>query len=137
MFVTAVPTIKSFRDLIVWQKSMQLVSAVYQATQSFPKQETYGLVSQLRRASVSVPSNIAEGHGRLSTGEYRHFLGQARGSLVELEAQILISEMLGYLERNQSLVLISRVEEVGRILNGLITSIMNRNTDANKRRSDP
>jgi len=105
---------------------MKLVLEVYRATQTFPKSETYGLVSQLRRASVSIPSNIAEGHARLSTGEFKHFLGQARGSLVELETQILISEMIGYLDLNQSQSLRRSVEEVSRILNGLITSIANR-----------
>jgi four helix bundle protein len=126
MSAAARPRISSFRDLIAWQKSMKLVLEVYRATQTFPKSETYGLVSQLRRASVSIPSNIAEGHARLSTGEFKHFLGQARGSLVELETQILISEMIGYLDLNQSQSLRRSVEEVSRILNGLITSIANR-----------
>jgi four helix bundle protein len=82
--------VQSYRDLIAWQKSMDLVVEIYSSTQSFPRAETYGLMSQLRRAAVSIPSNIAEGHDRLSTGEYKQFPGHARGSLVEVETQILI-----------------------------------------------
>jgi four helix bundle protein len=88
----AMPRVQSYRDLIVWQKSVELVLEIYRATQDFPRAETYGLVSQLRRAAVSVPSNVAEGHARLSTGEYKQFLGHARGSLMEIETQILISQ---------------------------------------------
>jgi four helix bundle protein len=84
------PPVQSYRDLVAWQKSMDLVVEIYHWTQSFPRTETYGLTSQLRRAAVSIPSNIAEGHDRLSTGEFRQFLGHARGSLVEVETQILI-----------------------------------------------
>jgi four helix bundle protein len=79
---------QGFRDLLAWQESMVLVTQVYRATQTFPVEERYGLMSQMRRAAVSVPSNIAEGHGRQSPGEFRQFLGQARGSLCELETQI-------------------------------------------------
>jgi four helix bundle protein len=81
---------------------MALVLDVYRCTQAFPKIETYGLTSQLRRAAVSVPSNIAEGQARLSTGEFKQFLGNARGSLVEVETQILIARDLGYLGNDQS-----------------------------------
>ncbi len=88
---------KSYRDLIAWQKAMDLVTAVYQASASFPKDEMYGLTSQLRRAAVSVPSNIAEGQGRHGAAEFRHFLRQASGSLMELETQIMIAERLRYL----------------------------------------
>jgi four helix bundle protein len=80
--------LKSYTELIVWQKAIVLVADVYRATKLFPKEEMYGLISQLRRAAVSVPSNIAEGQGRLSTGEFRHFLGNARGSLFEVQTQI-------------------------------------------------
>ena len=102
---------------------MVLVLDVYRSTQAFPKTETYGLVSQLRRAAVSVPSNIAEGQGRLSTGEFRQFLGNARGSLMEVETQILIAQELGYLERAQSQNLLAGAAEVGRILNGPLNSL--------------
>jgi four helix bundle protein len=95
------PIVQSYRDLVVWKKSMTLVLDVYRSTQAFPKPETYGLVAQLRRAAVSVPSNIAEGQARLSTAEFKQSLGHARGSLMEVETQILISQELGYLEHDQ------------------------------------
>jgi four helix bundle protein len=92
----AVVEIKSFRDLKVWQRSMEMAKAVYRLTQAFPKEEIYGLRSQMRRAAVSIPSNIAEGHGRLGTREYRQFLGIARGSNFELQTQLEIARSLGY-----------------------------------------
>ena len=79
---------QSYRDLIAWQKAMQLVREIYDATGAFPKEELYGLTNQLRRAAVSVPSNIAEGQARLSAGKFRQFLSHARGSLVEIETQL-------------------------------------------------
>jgi four helix bundle protein len=102
---------------------MQLVTAVYRATASFPKDELFGLTSQLRRAAVSIPSNIAEGQGRLSEKEFRYFLGQARGSLMEVETQLQIAENLGYLETETNRALMEACGEVGRILNGLIASV--------------
>ena len=90
-------SIKSYQDLIVWQKAIDLVVQVYATTRTFPKDELYGLNSQMRRAAVSVPSNIAEGHSRASTGEFKQFLGHARGSLAELETQLTIAAKLGYL----------------------------------------
>jgi len=92
--------VKSHRDLIVWQRALELCTAIYKTTAGFPGEEKFGLVSQMRRAAVSIPSNIAEGHGRLTTSEYRHFLGIARGSLKELETQILIARRLGYLDES-------------------------------------
>ena len=118
------PIVQSYRDLVVWKKSMTLVLDVYRSTQSFPKPETYGLVAQLRRAAVSVPSNIAEGQARLSTAEFKQSLGHARGSLMEVETQILISQELGYLEHDQSEKLLSASAEVGKILNGLLNSLV-------------
>ena len=100
-----------------------LVLDVYRGTQTFPKIETYGLTSQLRRAAVSVPSNIAEGQARLSTGEFRQFLGNARGSLMEVETQILIAGDLGYLESDASKHLLALAAEVGRMLNGLLAAL--------------
>ena len=91
---------RSYRELLVWQKAKTLAVHTYKATANFPKSETYGLTSQIRRASVSVVSNIAEGQGRLTPGEFRHFLGQARGSLLEAETQLAIALDLGFLERS-------------------------------------
>ena len=86
----------SFRDLIVWQRAMQLTVSIYRLTQGFPREEMYGLTSQIRRSAVSVPSNIAEGHGRLNTGEYRQFLSIARGSNFELQTQLEIARALEF-----------------------------------------
>jgi four helix bundle protein len=105
---------------------MALVLNVYRYTQAFPKTETYGLSSQLRRAVVSIPSNIAEGQARLSTGEFKQFLGNARGSLMEVETQILIARDLNYLDQSQSDSLLNAAAEVGRILNGLLASLSSR-----------
>jgi four helix bundle protein len=102
---------------------MRLVTEIYQATRVFPKDETYGLTSQLRRAAVSVPSNIAEGQARFSRKEFHHFLSLARGSLVEIETQVIIAQNLDYLTPNQSQPLLAEAAELGRILNGLIASI--------------
>jgi len=113
----------SYRDLIAWQRAMNLVTAIYGATQAFPRDELYGLTNQLRRAAVSVPSNIAEGQARFSPKEFHRFLSIARGSLVEIETQILIAQNLGYLATAQSLLLLTEASELGRILNGLIASI--------------
>ncbi len=85
---------RSFRELVVWQRSIQLAAAVYRLTREFPKEELYGLSSQIRRSAVSVPSNIAEGQGRLSTGEFRQFLGVARGSNFEIQTQLEIARTL-------------------------------------------
>jgi four helix bundle protein len=87
--------VQSFRDLEVWKRSIQMTVSIYRLTQGFPKEEIYGLTSQMRRAAVSVPSNIAEGHGRLNKGEYRQFLGIARGSNFELQTQLEIARALG------------------------------------------
>jgi len=102
---------------------MELVTEVYRATKTFPRDELYGLTSQLRRAAVSVPSNIAEGQAHFSPKEFRHFLSHARGSLVEIETQLIIAQNLGYLQENDSRALLAKAGELGRILNGLIASI--------------
>jgi four helix bundle protein len=88
--------VQSFRDLQVWQRSMELTVAIYRLTQTFPREEIYGLVSQLRRAAVSIPSNIAEGQGRSNTGEFRQFLSIARGSNCELQTQLEIARRLKF-----------------------------------------
>jgi four helix bundle protein len=113
---------RSYKDLVAWQKSMELVTATYRST-GFPRDELFGLTSQLRRAAVSIPSNIAEGQGRLSEKEFRYFLRQARGSLMEVETQLQIAENLGYLQKEQTSLLLQSCAEVGRILNGLLASV--------------
>lgn len=115
--------VQSYKDLIVWQKSIVLVTNVYRCTKAFPKDELYGLTSQLRRAAVSVPSNIAEGQGRLSTGEFKQFLGHARGSLHELQTQLVIAENLRYLPSAQKEKLLDASTEVDRMLSGLLSSL--------------
>jgi four helix bundle protein len=107
----------------VWQKSKVLAVAVYGATEQFPRAEMYGLTSQLRRSAVSVASNIAEGQGRLTKGEFLQFLGHARGSLLELETQLTISLELKYLSAADYQELEARISEVLRVLNGLIDSL--------------
>jgi four helix bundle protein len=114
---------RSCKDLVAWQKAMDLVTATYRATAGFPKEEQFGLTLQLRRATVSIPSNIAEGQGRLSEKEFRHFLGQVRGSLLEVETQLQIAQNLGYTQLLQTSELLKACGEVGRILNGLLPSI--------------
>ena len=113
----------TYRDLLVWQKAIALVRDIYLQTRGFPKEEIYGLAAQMRRSSVSVPSNIAEGQGRLSKGEFKQFLGVARGSLLELETQIIIATDLHYIEDAAAETLVSRTQEVLRMLNGLIGSL--------------
>ena len=110
----------SFRDLRVWQDAMQLVTDVYRETKTLPKDELYGLVSQMRRAAVSVPSNIAEGKGMRTDPEFARFLFHARASLMELETQILIAQQLDYWKAPVAEALLHRCEGVGRALAGLI-----------------
>ena len=112
----------SYRDLVAWQKAMILVKEIYLATQEFSKEEMYGLKSQLRRAAVSVPSNIAEGQARYSRREFHHFLNNARGSLAEVETQIMLANDLGHLGSKETDALLVKTSELGRILNGLIAS---------------
>jgi four helix bundle protein len=119
----ATKTIKSHRDLIVWQKSMTLVEVVYKASASFPKDETYALTSQIRRAVVSVPANIAEGQGRRFAKEYLYFLANARGSLLELDTHLEIAVRLGYLATNKHSEIMSLLREVAKLLNGLMRSL--------------
>jgi four helix bundle protein len=102
---------------------MDLVTAIYRATANFPKDELFGLTSQVRRAAASIPSNIAEGQGRLSDKEFRFFLGQARGSLMEVETQIQIANNLGYLRPEPANEILKSCAEIGRILNGLLSTV--------------
>ncbi len=110
----------TYEDLKVWRRAMDLVLEVYRSTGSFPKQEIYGLTSQMRRAAVSVPSNIAEGKGRYSSKELLQFLFHARGSLLELQTQITIGRELGFLAAPEGKKLTDLASEVGRLLNGLV-----------------
>ncbi len=121
--------VSSYRQLVVWQKAIELVLEIYRATQDFPKEEMYGLTSQLRRAAVSVPSNIAEGQGRFSTGEFKQFLGHAKGSLFELQTQVVIGQKLGYLKDKVAGRLVEASDEVGRMLSGLLSSLRQKATD--------
>jgi four helix bundle protein len=116
----------SYRDLLAWQKAMELVKEVYLVSQKLPPEELYGLVSQMRRAAISIPCNIAEGQGRLTKGEFRQFLGHARGSLLELETQILVAQSLSYLDEPALQNLLELTAEVGRLLNGLLGAIKKR-----------
>jgi four helix bundle protein len=115
--------IKSYKDLIAWQMGMQLVEEVYTITRGFPKEELYGLIQQLRRAAVSIPSNIAEGHSRIGSREFVHRLSIAHGSLAEVETQIEIARRLGYITPEEVAAIGDIAAEVGRIINGLINSL--------------
>jgi four helix bundle protein len=110
----------NYRDLILWQRAMNLVLEVYRCTKTFPREEIYGLVSQMRRAAVSIPSNIAEGKGRYTRKELTQFLLNARGSLLELETQCEISRALGYMADADAADLARRSSEVGRLMNGML-----------------
>ena len=113
----------SYRDLVVWRKAIALVTEIYEATETFPSKELYGLVSQLRRAAVSVPSNIAEGQAHYSKAEFRHFLRHAKGSLAELDTQIVISYKLGFLGKSKAEVIVKKVAEIGRMVSALISKL--------------
>lgn len=116
-------SISSFRELKVWQAGIDLTEQVYTLTKQFPKEEMYGLTSQIRRAVVSVPSNIAEGHGRDSTKEFLHFLSIAVGSLFEVETQLIIAQRLGYLDKSNLQPLLFKIEEISKMLKGLQKSL--------------
>lgn len=115
--------IKRYEDLIAWQQAYEIVIRIYQRTKSFPKEEQYGLTQQIRRAAVSVPSNIAEGFGRHSRPDYLRFLDMARGSAYELQTQMRIAHDLGYVNDSE---LMDKIEELERVLNGLIRSLRNK-----------
>jgi four helix bundle protein len=115
--------IKSYKELIVWQRAMELVREVYLLTGTFPKSELYVLVSQLRRSSVSIPSNIAEGYGRKSTKEYLQYYYIAYGSALELETQILISKQLKLADEKDFIVIEKLLDEVCRMLNSITNKL--------------
>lgn len=120
--------LKSYRDLEVWQKAMDLVVACYQITKKFPKNEVYGLINQLQRAAVSIPANIAEGRERQYSKEFIQHLSIAYGSLAELETHIQIAERLTYIDMNQLKKLLDKTAEIGRMLNGLRKSLEKRSS---------
>ncbi len=122
----------SYRDLIAWQKAVRFVSEIYRVTATFPRDELYGLVSQLRRAAVSIPSDIAEGQGRLTEGEFRQFLGHARGSLFEVETQLHIANELGFISAGQLQRTVRLSTEVGMLVNGLLGSDLSRTAKPSK-----
>ncbi len=113
----------SYKDLVAWQQGMELVELIYEISAKWPKSELYGLVSQVRRAAVSVVSNIAEGQGRNSRGEFLQFLGNARGSLLETETQILVAERLKYVNAEESQRVVDKIDRVSRLLYGLMQSL--------------
>src|SRR5689334_21002042 len=117
-------TVRTHRDLIAWQEALRLVEVVYRDTAAFPKEETFGLRMQLRRAAVSVPSNIAEGAARNTTGELVQFLGIARGSLAEVETQLELAARLGFLATTPESA--DQVNRVGRLLSALLKSVQHR-----------
>lgn len=121
---------KHYKDLIAWQKAMDLVQAVYDATDEFPKREVYSLTDQIRRAAISIPSNIAEGQAHFSNKEFLHFLRHSRGSLAELETQILIAHHRKYLPDEEASELLKRADELSRILSGLINSLREKERQA-------
>lgn len=120
----------SYRDLLVWKRACNFSVQLYRATADFPKSELYGLVNQLRRASVSVASNIAEGQGRLTRGEFAQFLGHARGSLLEVQTQLMIATELGFLSNECHRALHQDAEEILYLLNRLLTSVRSRTASA-------
>ena len=115
--------VKNYRELIVWTKAMDLVEMIYQVTRQFPKEELYGLTSQIRRAAVSIPSNIAEGQARQSTAEFKNFLSFAQGSRAEVETQLMIAQRLGYLSQQTAEPILSLAEEIKRMLHALMAKL--------------
>jgi four helix bundle protein len=118
--------VKSYRDLVVWQDGLNLVEVVYRTTAAFPREELYGLTSQMRRAASSIPCNIAEGQGRQTTKDFLHFLAIATGSLRELETQFFIAHRLGYLNEEKKCDCLGRTEQLARQLAALVNSLRRR-----------
>ena len=120
---------KSYCDIEVWQKGMRLAKAIYQLTNSFPSEERFGLTNQMRRAAVSIPSNIAEGHARLSTADFQRFLAIALGSVAELETQTLLSIELGFVSESISQEALKQLDDIGKMARGLHRSLAKRRGD--------
>jgi four helix bundle protein len=115
--------VESYKDLQVWQRAIQMTVALYKLTRTFPAEELYTLTSQLRRAGISVASNIAEGYGRSSTGEYKHFLGMARGSNLEVQTQLVIAKELGLGNLPLLIQADALSQEISKMLNSLIQKL--------------
>ena len=115
-----------YQELEVWQAAMELAEACYLATKGFPKEEGFGMTSQIRRAASSIPANIAEGHGRASTREYLNFLSIAKGSLTELETHLLLSQRVGLLTAEQQNALLEMTDKISRMLSGLRKALLKR-----------
>ncbi len=120
-------SVRHYQELIVWQKAMDLAVSMYEATSDFPPREEFGLSTQLRRAAVSVPSNIAEGQGRSTSRDFVHFLSISNGSLQELETQIILASRLNYLDEFRLTRILDQSGEVGRLINGLAKSLSTNN----------
>lgn len=116
---------KNYKDLLVWQKAVDLAEAIYKITQCFPKDELYGLSSQLRRCSVSIASNIAEGQARASLPQFVHFLNLAKGSMAEMDTQLIIATRLGYISSFENEELVKQQVEVTKLLHGLLKALQN------------
>jgi four helix bundle protein len=116
-------SVMHYRDLIAWQKAMDVVVDIYRSSDLFPKSECFGLTQQMRRAAVSIPSNIAEGQGRSTTKDYIHFLHIARGSIQELETQIYLATRLTFMTQEGQNELLAKTNEVSRLISGLIRSL--------------
>ena len=119
--------INSYKDLIAWQKGIDLVSIVYKVLEKFPKEEKFGLISQISRSVTSIPANIAEGWGRDSNANFSNYLKIAKGSLYELETHLIISKNINFITNEELEIIQVRIEEIGRIIQGLIKSIKNSN----------
>ena len=116
-------SIRSYQDLTVWKKAMTVAKPVYQLTEKLPHSEIYGLVSQMRRAAVSIPSNIAEGNSRRASKVYKHFLSIAYGSKSELETQFLLCVEIGYLDKQDIVLVMNNLEEISRMLSSMIAKL--------------
>ena len=119
--------IRTYKDLEIWKRSIQLVEDIYQITKDFPKEELYGLTSQLRRAAISIPSNIAEGFARFHNAEYKQFLYISLGSCAEASTQLIITLRLGYLEKEKMDILLDEIDEISKMTMGLIKKLNQRN----------
>ena len=119
----------SYRDLVAWQIAMDLVDEIYRTVRAFPKDETYALSLQMRKAAMSIPCNIAEGHGRFSLRDFRHFLREARASGLELETEITIASRQRYIDVEREAILLEQTARVGQVINGLIRHLGQRLRD--------
>ncbi|HUY68444.1 MAG TPA: four helix bundle protein [Alphaproteobacteria bacterium] len=115
--------VNSHKDLAVWQKAMDLVVKIYSLTKQFPRDELYSLTNQIRRAAISIPSNIAEGKAKRSKRDFVNFIAIARGSAAELETQLLISQRLAYISVEQARPVLDDINEIGRMLSGLLSKL--------------